>query len=197
MLPGLVYTDMMINRVTANPGSNTYPAFGSFFFIVPDFAISLVITLYGAGASGLSSTPNWNPGGNTEISLLNLIARGGGANGTNIADGGISSGGDTNLKGNNASQAGSSSPAQSVGATGWDGRGSGGNGQVQPVDPDPKKSGDEFTNYYPGGAAGGKLIKTYYPGELTPGANLTITIGRGGLPGHIEGSNGYASISWT
>lgn len=197
MLPGLVYTNMMINRVTADPGSNTYPAFGTFFFIVPDFATSLVITLYGAGASGSTTGSSWNSGGNTEISLLNLIARGGGANGTNIADGGISSGGDTNLKGNNASQAGFSSPAQSVGATGWDERGSGGNGATEGVDPDPKKSGDEYTNYYQGGAAGGKLIKTYYPGGLTPGANLTITIGRGGLPGHIAGSNGYASISWT
>lgn len=66
-------------------------------------------------------------------------------------------------------------------------------------------------SYYGGGGKGGKAVKTYSSGQLTPGAGVTITVGAGGSGGSggagsgagtggsagSSGSAGSVAISWT
>ncbi len=190
MLPGLVFTGLMDRKYDA-PGSQIFPAFGTSYFIVPDFSSNIVFTLYGAGAGGGGYGGSGGTGGNTEISVLSLFARGAGSNGA-FTTGGVPSGGDTNLTGNN-------SPTAPTAATGWDNRANGGTGGDVSEGGDPKKGFPPTVTYYSGGAAGSKLVKTITVGNLSPGTNLMIVIGKGGDAsdsGATAGSNGYISIVW-
>lgn len=205
-------------------GSVSKTATGAWSYTVPNFETSLVGTFIGAGAGGGTiandgSVSNGGNGGAT--TCTGGISAGGGSGGQNAisigaqgvsGSGGIASGGtNTNGQAGGVVAAGTNKGGDAPG---------GGAGGAAPVSTDPQAgnagsaaggggSGARFnfiSKYGGGGGSGGRVVKTWLRGELTPGASLSGDVGVGGAGGGVAesatypggaGARGQADLVWT
>ena len=178
MLPGLTPLGLMGSKPFDAPGSQSFTTPGSYDFDVPNYATSIIFTLYGSGSGGKSDSGDQYSGSPATITLLSLIAEGGSS-----SSGGTATGGDTNINGNSASG--------NNGGTGIDGIGAGGQGCIV------------GKTVYPGGGSGSKLIKTFLIGVLVPGTTLTLVVPAGGVRAidsvgqTTAGAAGRINVSWS
>lgn len=173
------------------PGSVSYTTPGTYSFIVPTYT-SLTADVRGAGGGGAGSryTGYWiYYGGNGGASSFggSVVGNGGsGGSGSNWSPpvGGVqgahggASGGDSNITG---------------------GGSPGGQGSIITIGGGSLYGG-------PGGY-GGRAVRTYALGQLTPGAAITIVVGTGGAASECEpvaiaqyntaGANGAVHLSWS
>ncbi|MBM3271900.1 fibronectin type III domain-containing protein [Candidatus Kaiserbacteria bacterium] len=196
-------------------GSRPYDEAGTYQFTVPAYAGSLTVQVWGAGggASGGNYFHNYSKGGDGGTSSFVGLSSTGGIGGTAASNqgpwwiwyypavggaGGVGSGGTTNLTGSagqgDEGAGGGASPngggASIAGAWGnWPGGGGAGG----------TSSGAGGAG---GGGGGGYTSRTYAPGELSIGSQITVTVGGGGAGASAgcctggTGASGRVHITW-
>lgn len=159
------------------PGSQNFTSSGT--FIVPEYT-TLTVTVSGSGGTGgvgcsrtieasCSCTGGSNGQAGGAASFNGTVVGNGGSGGSDAGGTGASgaaSGGDVNTTGGGA--------VGGAGQSGW---------VEEPCDAQPPGQGGN-------GGAGGKAVKTYYPGQLTVGASVSVVRNAGGM------NNGSVLISW-
>jgi hypothetical protein len=183
------------------PGSANFITPGTATFTVP-FYNQMTVEVWGAGGSGGGgfNFGNGVAGGPSAVAGLGLTAGGGGAgqsrnNGYAGGAGGVATGGnDRNWNG----EAGNRLGTVTSGRVNYGGRDGfrfaqnlepGYTGDT-PGTPDGGGGRGGYGNGNGGGGGGGAYLRSVYTaGAVTPGANLTLTIGAGG-PGLLDGSSG-------
>lgn len=191
-------------------GSQVYAAPGTYTFIVPAYAGSLSVQVWGAGggASGGDYFHNYSKGGDGGTSSFVGLSATGGVGGVAASHqgpwwviyvpatggaGGVGSGGSTNLNGSagqgDEGAGGGASPnggAASSGGAAGNAPGGGGSG----------------TGGAGGGGGGGYTAYTYAPGALPLGNGITVTVGGGGAGASAgcctggSGAPGRVVITW-
>jgi hypothetical protein len=194
------------------PGSQTYSTAGTYSFTIPNYN-SLTVRVWGAGGGGGFTGDDGNAGGVSRAGTV--TANGGGAGRSSGAGGagGTASGGTTNTTGDAGGpgrEGGSSPNGGSGGAAGSGGTAStcvgaphhggapGGGGAAGCMQ---TKGGGAVSGG--GGGGGGYSTRTYTAGDLTPGVNLSITVGTGGAAAASSGiytagrgAAGRVTITW-
>ncbi len=198
-------------------GSQNFTSSGT--FTVPTY-VSLTVTVNGSGGGGggggggayifygNGGDGSAGTSGGTVSFNGNVIGNGGGfgtgGGGGTQDGGGGSSAGSTGSNGSSGTASGGDTNTTGAGAGGGTG---GGGGFTANPDCQQLPGGGTGGN----GAAGGKAVKTYSVGQLTPGAGITVTVGNGGTPGGggtsagcaasgtagNAGTKGSVSITWT
>lgn len=196
-------------------GTQSYDTRGTYQFTVPAYAGSLTVQVWGAGggASGGNYYHNYSAGGNGGASSFAGLTSTGGTGGVAASNqgpywmfyypavggpGGAGSGGTTNLTGSagqgDEGAGGGASPngggASTAGAWGnWPGGGGAGG-----------YSGS--AGGAGGGGGGGYTSRTYAPGELSIGSQITVTVGESGMGASAgcctggTGAHGRVHITW-
>lgn len=190
---------------------NTAAMIQSGSFTVPTYTTAFAVQMWGAGGGGHgdSSGTAGLDGGDT--SVLGMVAGGGKKAGTSTVGGGglggTATGGDTNVAGQRGGSGTSGGPSGKGGDAPNGGAGGAGikNGPGNPgASPGGGGSGGDNASGTTGGGggSGGMVIKTFGPGQLTPGAILDVIVGNGGpggpggRPGG-SGARGEVRFSWT
>lgn len=193
MLPGLA---PLIGGGTAPAGSSIRTTSGTWNFVVPDYATSLTIELWGPGGGAPNAT---------RCTALGLTAGGGisgGAGSSSTGDGGgggeglpiagsggsggVATGGDVNINGNpGSSGSGFSGGGGGAAVVGLDGvsYGAGSSG----ASGSPSGGGGQGTGGSGGSGSGAYLRKTYAAGTLSDGMTLSIDVV----------ANGAAKVRWS
>lgn len=199
------------------PGSQQFTANGT--FVVPDYN-TLTVTLWGGGGGGGGAHPTTGAtdGVDGNASTFSGLSAGGGLKGTagngsvshgTGGAGGTASGGDTNTNGN----AGENGIAPDDGGAGGSAPGGGGAGGPRTTTPGNGANGtapggggaggaDSGTAGAGGGGSGSKVVKTYAPGGLAVGANISVVVGAavsGGTGNETggQGARGQVDFSWS
>lgn len=200
------------------PGSQDYTSAGTYTFNVPAFN-TLIVDVWGAGGggggyygyNGYSPSAYSTSGGNSSFNA-NIIAYGGGrgpdypcSSGAQPSGAGWS-GGDSGTNGGTGIFRGS-------GGNGGNGGSGGGSGTLNCCNGNPGGfpggggggfviSGSRGTC---GGAGGGYTRKTYYAGQISIGAAITVVVGSHGTFGYShppgydaggDGADGRVTITW-
>lgn len=183
-LSAAALTFLSLIPASALAGSQTYSTPGTHSFTVPSYGTLTVTVIAGGGGGAGGYAGCWvncdpasvgHPGGDAGNVSFGSVTAYGGKGGLWVSSGGQAggaSGGDQNITGGGSSG------------------GVGGTSQ-------PTYSGSEDSTYTnPGsrnGGAGGKAIKTYGYGALTPGSTVTVVIGTAIAPPYYYGIYQYAN----